>query len=157
MHNWECKCCRFRSVHETTAIDGVFVISYKLWNHSNSQSVKRIGFSSNIPSRSARFCRWKELIVFTRVEAFATFLPSQSDILLEEFRETQRELFDGLGICSIWYGCGGSSNMTLKLGYHHELDLVTFPIQAPTTNQSDWMYITDKVQPIWMVITLLEQ
>lgn len=36
---------------------------------------------------------------FTKVEMFATCLPSHSDTLLEEFRKTQRELFEGLGIC----------------------------------------------------------
>lgn len=36
---------------------------------------------------------------FTKVEMFATCLPSQSEPLLEEFRDIQRRLFEGLGIC----------------------------------------------------------
>lgn len=36
---------------------------------------------------------------FTKVEMFATCLPTQSDTILEEFRETQRQLFENLGIC----------------------------------------------------------
>lgn len=36
---------------------------------------------------------------FTKVEMFATCLPSQSEGLLEEFRDIQRRLFEGLGIC----------------------------------------------------------
>lgn len=36
---------------------------------------------------------------FTKVEMFATCLPSQSEGLLEEFRDIQRNLFEGLGLC----------------------------------------------------------
>lgn len=36
---------------------------------------------------------------FTKVEMFAVCLPIQSDDLLEEFREIQRRLFEGLGLC----------------------------------------------------------
>lgn len=36
---------------------------------------------------------------FTKVEMFAACLPSQSDELLEEFREIQVQLFKGLGLC----------------------------------------------------------
>lgn len=36
---------------------------------------------------------------FTKVEMFATCLPSQSEGLLEEFRDIQRRLFEGLGLC----------------------------------------------------------
>lgn len=36
---------------------------------------------------------------FTKVEMFSVCSPSQSDALLEEFREMQRKLFEGLGIC----------------------------------------------------------
>lgn len=36
---------------------------------------------------------------FTKVEMFAPCLPSQSDALLEEFREIQVQLFEGLGLC----------------------------------------------------------
>lgn len=36
---------------------------------------------------------------FTKVEMFATCLPTQSEGLLEEFRNIQRRLFEGLGLC----------------------------------------------------------
>lgn len=36
---------------------------------------------------------------FTKVEMFAACLPSQSDAVLEEFREIQTDLFKGLGLC----------------------------------------------------------
>lgn len=36
---------------------------------------------------------------FNKVEMFATCLPSQSGNLLEEFRDIQRRLFEGLGLC----------------------------------------------------------
>lgn len=36
---------------------------------------------------------------FTKVEMFATCLPSQSDSILEEFRNIQLRLFEGLGLC----------------------------------------------------------
>lgn len=36
---------------------------------------------------------------FTKVEMFATCLPSQSESILEEFRNIQRRLFEGLGLC----------------------------------------------------------
>lgn len=36
---------------------------------------------------------------FTKVEMFATCLPSQSESMLEDFRDIQRRLFEGLGLC----------------------------------------------------------
>ncbi|XP_031620906.1 serine--tRNA ligase, mitochondrial [Contarinia nasturtii] len=36
---------------------------------------------------------------FTKVEMFSACLPTQSDGLLEEFRDIQRRLFEGLGLC----------------------------------------------------------